>query len=84
MSIPTNKNIKAVAYNGVNIPLAGTVPTDTITITQNGTDIDASSYAPADIWDENELLPAQEPDPEETGITREDALGKLRELGVEI
>lgn len=49
MSIPTNKNIKAVAYNGVNIPLAGTTPTGKITITGNGTDIDIAQYALADV-----------------------------------
>lgn len=35
-------------------------------------------------WEEYELPPAPEPDPEETEITLEDALEKLRELGVEI
>lgn len=48
MSIPTNKAISAVTYNGVNIPLTGIAPSGTKNITQAG-DTDVTNYATAHV-----------------------------------
>lgn len=49
MALDTTKLITAVNYNGNPIPLAGITPSGKITITDNGTDIDVSQYALADV-----------------------------------
>lgn len=49
MALDTTIPVSALTYNGTPMTLSGIIPSGKITITANGTDIDVSQYATADV-----------------------------------
>lgn len=49
MALDTTIPVSALTYNGTPMTLSGIIPSGKITITANGTDIDVSQYALADV-----------------------------------